>query len=160
MIYPTCITRLAFFFVVPIIPKICWRQKIRNFWLLWYFDNHLAQNFIYTFHFHDSVMHKYTGLGSLSSQTQYLPLRNYFIKYPPPPPQIYVTMCNKIVDPSPLWTVRNFWTAPTLDHDYSYGLVKAIVKTICSKEISFLCINIIHSLNNLNLQYVFKEKIV
>ena len=50
-------------------------------------------------------------MRSLSSQIQYLLLRNYFIRYLPPP-QIYVTICNKIVDPSPLWPLRNFWTAP------------------------------------------------
>ena len=125
MIYPTRITRLAFFFVVPIIPKICWRQKIRNFWLLWYFDNHLAQNFIYTFHFHDSVMHKYTGLGSLSSQTQYLPLRNYFIKYPSLPLKIYATICNKIV---------NFWMAPLYNLWHSQFFHEEIICQIIDRS--------------------------
>ena len=42
-----------------------------------------------------------TRYGSMSSQIHYLPLRNYFIKYPLPL-KIYVTISNKIVEPLPL----------------------------------------------------------
>ena len=46
-----------------------------------------------------NVQHNEMKSGSLNCHIKYLPLRNYVIKYPPP--QIYVTICNKIVNPLP-----------------------------------------------------------
>ena len=52
---------------------------------------------------------KGTKYGSLSSQIHYLPLHNYFIKYPPPLSK-YVMIYDDIVNPLPPLAVK----APTL----------------------------------------------
>ena len=70
----------------------------------------------------------------MSSQIHYLPLCNYFIKYPHPL-KIYVTICNEIVDPLPLWPLPNFWMVPyDFNHKFSITRISRSFKTLSNQN--------------------------